>query len=87
MDILDKLYYGKINEYSNSIITTKESKKIFTIYENLKQQLNSNQFELFEQYINLQDKINEKVYKEKYKQGFRTGLMIGVECKKIKRSD
>ena len=31
--------------------------------------------------INLQDIINEKVYKEKYKQGFKTGLMIGVECK------
>lgn len=82
MDILDKLYYGKINEYSNSIITTKESKKLIAIYDNLKQQLNSNQFKLFEQYIDFQDKINEKVYKGKYKQGFRTGLMIGVECKK-----
>ena len=84
MDILDKLYYGKINEYSNSIITTKESKKLVVIYDNLKQQLNSNQFKLFEQYMDFQDKINEKAYKEKYKQGFRTGLMIGVECKNIK---
>ncbi len=81
MDILDKLYYGKINEYSNPITTTKESKKLSTIYKNLKQQLNSNQLKLLEQYINLQDIINEKVYKEKYKQGFKTGLMIGVECK------
>ena len=82
MDILDKLYYGKINEYSTPITTTKESKKLSIIYDNLKQQLNSNQFKLLEQYIDFQDKKNEKVYKEKYKQGFRTGLMIGVEYKK-----
>ena len=31
MDVLDKLYSGKINEYSNSIITTKESKKLIAI--------------------------------------------------------
>lgn len=79
MDILDKLYYGNINEYFNSIITTKESKKLIVIYDNLKQQLNSNEFKLFEQYIDFQDKINEKVYKEKYNKVLELDLHSALE--------
>lgn len=82
MKILDKLYYGKINEYYQNSIKVKDNEKLLETYNKLKLQLNPEQNELFDKYIEMQDNIIEKAYKQKYINGFKTGLLIGIETSK-----
>lgn len=82
MKILDKLYYGKINEYYKKNIKTQDNDKLLDLYNKLKLQLNKEQNELFDEYVELQDNLLEITYKQKYINGFKTGLLIGIETNK-----
>lgn len=74
MEILPKF----IGLYQN--ITLKKLK----LYEELKSKLETNLKELFLKYSDLYGERMDKALEDKYIQGFKIGLLIGIECNKIK---
>ena len=86
MNILKELYYGKISEIDRRIMPIPDPKtnKELLAYEELKNKLSNEDFELFTKFFDLYQTRIDKELEEKYIQGFKTGLQIGVESSKIK---
>ncbi len=86
MNILKELYYGKISEIDRRMrpIPDPKTNKELLAYEELKNKLSNEDFELFTKFFDLYQTRIDKELEEKYIQGFKTGLQIGVESSKIK---
>ncbi len=85
MNILKELYYGNIAEISRTVkFNTKKLNKEEKLYNKLKENLSPEDLKLFKEYLELYDERLDKFAEEKYINGFKTGLLIGVECSKIK---
>lgn len=87
MNILKELYYGNIAEISRTVkFNTKKLNKEEKLYNKLKENLSPEDLKLFKEYLELYDESLDKFAEEKYINGFKTGLLIGVECGKLKFS-
>lgn len=87
MNILKELYYGNIAEISRTVkFNTKKLNKEEKLYNKLKENLSPEDLKLFKEYLELYDERLDKFAEEKYINGFKTGLLIGVECGKLKFS-
>lgn len=87
MNILKELYYGNIAEISRTVkFNTKKLNKEEKLYNKLKENLSPEDLKLFKEYLVLYDERLDKFAEEKYINGFKTGLLIGVECGKLKFS-
>ena len=87
MNILKELYYGNIAEISRTVkFNTKKLNKEEKLYNKLKENLSPEDLKLFKEYLELYDERLDKFTEEKYINGFKTGLLIGVECGKLKFS-
>ena len=87
MNILKELYYGNIAEISRNVkFNTKKLNKEEKLYNKLKENLSPEDLKLFKEYLVLYDERLDKFAEEKYINGFKTGLLIGVECGKLKFS-
>ena len=85
MNRLKELYYGNIAEISRTVkFNTKKLNKEEKLYNKLKENLSPEDLKLFKEYLELYDERLDKFAEEKYINGFKTGLLIGVECSKIK---
>lgn len=85
MNILKELYYGNIAEISRAVkFNTKKLNKEEKLYNKLKENLSPEDLKLLKEYLDLYDERLDKFAEEKYINGFKTGLLIGVECSKIK---
>ena len=87
MNRLKELYYGNIAEISRTVkFNTKKLNKEEKLYNKLKENLSPEDLKLFKEYLELYDERLDKFAEEKYINGFKTGLLIGVECGKLKFS-
>lgn len=87
MNILKEFYYGNIAEISRTVkFNTKKLNKEEKLYNKLKENLSPEDLKLFKEYLVLYDERLDKFAEEKYINGFKTGLLIGVECGKLKFS-
>ena len=85
MNILKELYYGRLAEISRtSKFNIKKLNKEEELYNKLKENLSQEGPKLLKEYLELYDERLDKFAEEKYTIGFKTGLLIGVECGKIK---
>lgn len=86
MNILKELYGGKISEINRiSIATPKKLKeKELNAYDTLKACLSKEDFKIFEDFLELYGERKDFELEEKYIQGFKTGILIGIECSKLK---
>lgn len=85
MSILRELYYGNIAEISRKTrFDIKKYKKAEKLYDQLKNNLSPENFKLLTEYLELYDERLDKFAEDKYINGFKTGLLIGVECSKIR---
>ena len=87
MNILKEFYYGNIAEISRTVkFNTKKLNKEEKLYNKLKENLSPEDLKLFKEYLELYDERLDKFAEEKYINDFKTGLLIGVECGKLKFS-
>lgn len=86
MNILKELYGGKISEINRiSIATLKKLKeKELNAYDTLKARLSKENFKIFEDFLELYGERKDFELEEKYIQGLKTGILIGIECSKLK---
>ena len=79
------LYFGKIDEaekgYDDYCIEDEEEMKL---YNALKEKLNKEQFDLFNEFIELYTLHLDKFTQCNYARVFKTGLLIGMECANFK---
>lgn len=83
MNVLHELYNGNITEVHRSLPKHKFKEEL-KLYEELKSKLETNLKELFLKYSDLYGERMDKALEDKYIQGFKIGLLIGIECNKIK---
>ncbi len=85
MNILKELYYGNVSESSR--VRKAELKPIvdkeLALYQKLREQLNEEQKQQFEDFIELMSNRHGNELEDTYIQGFKTGLLIAIECSKI----
>ena len=86
MNILKELYGDKISEINRISITVpkKLKEKELNAYDTLKARLSKEDFKVFEDFLELYGERKDFELEEKYIQGFKTGILIGIECSKIK---
>ena len=82
MNILKQLYYGNIAEIHRKLPNKNKDLEL-KLYEELKDKLKEEQLKLFIKYIDIYGKRMDKALEDKYIQGFKTGLLIGMETKKL----
>ena len=86
MNILKELYYGNISEIDRKFtkIPIKLKEKELNAYDTLKACLSKEDFKIFEDFLELYGERKDFELEEKYIQGFKTGILIGIECSKLK---
>ena len=81
MNILRELYYGQIAEVNEKMnIDEKKLKQETKCYDRLKAELNEEQNEVLEEFIDLYGERLNNFAEDKYINGFKTGLLIAIEC-------
>ena len=80
-NILDKLYYGKINPFERNGTDNKEYKKLTEDYLKAEKQLKEQfgESHLLENLQQSQDKLTEFYRKESYIEGLKFGIMFMIE--------
>ena len=65
-------------------IPIKLKEKELNAYDTLKACLSKEDFKIFEDFLELYGERKDFELEEKYIQGFKTGILIGIECSKLK---
>ncbi len=73
-------FRGNVEAMNTKEINKKNQDILINSYESLKKQLNSKQYDLFENYTNALEISYSDEIDFYFTEGFKLGLQIGVEC-------